>query len=873
MVAQPRKRSTHFISPLLVLALLLMAGSAAAQQFVTINVPDATSTIVLGINNSGQMVGSYTDSSNVTHGFSLIAGTFTTIDYPGATSTEAALINNVGQIVGSYTDSKGIGHGFLLFNGKFTSITDPAYACCATFLSAITDTGVIVGSGIDANGNFHGFELSNGTFTTLDFPGANFTQLLDIPFNNSTIVGVYNNDYPNGMAQGLTYANGQFGTFDVTGATGTVLNGISDGGQVLGNYSTSDAAHAFVTTCTTQSSGLVCSQNLTIVDFPGATLTEPSDINDNGQVVGAYVDANDVTHGYLMTAGPFAYVANAGSNTVSVIDISTGLVANTITVGTAPSGVAISPNGQQVYVTNEDGDSVSVINTATETVVATIAVGSLPLAVAFTPDGTQAYVVNEESNTVSVISTSSQTVVNTVQVGNTPFGVAMALTSNGTFAYVTNASSGTVSVIAVGASPTVVDTIQVGAAPFGIAVSANSSLAYVANGGSNTISVISIASNTVTATVPVGEGQEPFAVAFTPDSNFAYVANMESSTVSVIATASNKVVATITGFTDPADVAVTTDGSAAYVTNLGTTNVSVIATATNTITGTITVGTGPIGIAIAAAPPTELQITQPLSPTQPNQFNFGTHDQIVTYPPGTNFSGINMTTVAVQMTQATFRQRVINTAFANASCIVYGGTGGNCVDYQVTCSNTSGSPVACPSEPQPTIAVQTDFSTSQGITNPGYLTTPIGENDWTNIFTGFSDPTMRGKTKGFSEFVAVSLGSTNSQGPANFTFLTPKTESFKPNEDVLVAFELTSAANGSPITDGEASIVVEQIANAQGQPVSVIVFSETNAFKQTDKPGIYADHVSTAGYADGLYTVTIYGNAFSTFQHQFRIVQ
>ena len=67
--------------------------------------------------------------------------------------------------------------------------------------------------------------------------------------------------------------------------------------------------------------------------------------------------------------------------------------------------------------------------------------------------------------------------------------------------------------------------------------------AYVANASSDTASVIDTATNTVTATVPVGDG--PVGVAVTPDGARAYVTNVASGTVSVIATADNSVVTTV----------------------------------------------------------------------------------------------------------------------------------------------------------------------------------------------------------------------------------------------------------------------------------------------------------------------------------------
>lgn len=80
----------------------------------------------------------------------------------------------------------------------------------------------------------------------------------------------------------------------------------------------------------------------------------------------------------------YAYVANGGSGTVSVIDISTNKVVKTVSLGAkaSPFGVAVTPNHGYAYVT--DSNSVSVINTSTNTVVKTISVGSSPAGVAIT---------------------------------------------------------------------------------------------------------------------------------------------------------------------------------------------------------------------------------------------------------------------------------------------------------------------------------------------------------------------------------------------------------------------------------------------------------------------------------------------------------
>ena len=82
--------------------------------------------------------------------------------------------------------------------------------------------------------------------------------------------------------------------------------------------------------------------------------------------------------GSIQTLAQNAYVTNDGSGDVSVIDTATNTVTATITVGTAPFAVAVSPDGGTVYVANIDSDNVSAIATATNKVIATITVGSSP---------------------------------------------------------------------------------------------------------------------------------------------------------------------------------------------------------------------------------------------------------------------------------------------------------------------------------------------------------------------------------------------------------------------------------------------------------------------------------------------------------------
>ena len=133
--------------------------------------------------------------------------------------------------------------------------------------------------------------------------------------------------------------------------------------------------------------------------------------------------------------GPSAHVSNVNNNrsdnvnnnrSDSVSDARTRLSEPTATPSPTPPPPSQTADA---YVTNAGSDTVSVIDTATNTVTATIPVGSTPVRAAVTPDGTRAYVTNAGSDTVSVIDTATNTVTTTIPVGNVPVGVAIAPTT------------------------------------------------------------------------------------------------------------------------------------------------------------------------------------------------------------------------------------------------------------------------------------------------------------------------------------------------------------------------------------------------------------------------------------------------------------
>jgi probable HAF family extracellular repeat protein len=151
-----------------------------------------------GINDAGQIVGSYiywnqTDAEAY-HGFLYSAGNFTTIDAPGADpfygDTIARGINNFGQIVGTFDDGNNWGspqHGFLFdTDGRYTTIDPPGSSYTRVF--GINNAGQILGSFIQSQ--WHGFLYIGGSITLIDVPGALSTSAFAIN-DAGQIVGQY----------------------------------------------------------------------------------------------------------------------------------------------------------------------------------------------------------------------------------------------------------------------------------------------------------------------------------------------------------------------------------------------------------------------------------------------------------------------------------------------------------------------------------------------------------------------------------------------------------------------------------------------------------------------------------------------------------
>ena len=138
------------------------------------------------------------------------------------------------------------------------------------------------------------------------------------------------------------------------------------------------------------------------------------------------------------------FILNQGSGTVSVIDsqqdqIDTnpnlangqaGIPAGQIPVGHGPVWAAIYGTGAILAVANSGSNTLTLINISEDVygndspnfgkIIATVPVGNNPSSVSILQDGTRAYVANRGDGTVSVVSLISNTVTKTIPLPQEP---------------------------------------------------------------------------------------------------------------------------------------------------------------------------------------------------------------------------------------------------------------------------------------------------------------------------------------------------------------------------------------------------------------------------------------------------------------------
>lgn len=121
-----------------------------------------------------------------------------------------------------------------------------------------------------------------------------------------------------------------------------------------------------------------------------------------------------------------AWVSNEKDNSLSLIDMQTLQVTDTLKVGQRPRGLLLSHDNKLLYICASDSDRVQVMDVATRKIIKELPSGKDPEQFALHPNNRWLYVSNEDDALVTVIDTETAKVLGQINVGVEPEGMAVS---------------------------------------------------------------------------------------------------------------------------------------------------------------------------------------------------------------------------------------------------------------------------------------------------------------------------------------------------------------------------------------------------------------------------------------------------------------
>jgi len=255
--------------------------------------------------------------------------------------------------------------------------------------------------------------------------------------------------------------------------------------------------------------------------------------------------------------GHRAFVANAGSNTLSVLDLDTRRPLASVSTTPNPTSALIAPDGRTLLVTHPDAGTIALYAAGAPqtsdpalTLRATFAGCPGATSPVILPDSSRAFIACPDSNQVLALqlsaapnswsarqdsSLTTDHALALLDVGKNPTN--LTLKPDGGEVFVSNFDSGSVSEIDT-QNNQVGNTFPIGNRPTTAIISADNSALYVANSGADSLSLYSIDDGKLLSSLHTGSS--PTALAFSSDKEqrLLLAADSRSGDVAVIRTTS-----------------------------------------------------------------------------------------------------------------------------------------------------------------------------------------------------------------------------------------------------------------------------------------------------------------------------------------------
>jgi hypothetical protein len=307
-------------SPVATAIYTLNLPAPPAPIYLSFSVPHSAATYPLNINEDLEITGYYLDASGNSHGFvRSFDGRITVFDVPGSLQTRPVSINGDGEITGYYLipgPYDQVAKGFIRNrNGKITTFGTVA-ATSQDFEAqpiAMTRNGEVVGNFPSVGLGSEAF-LRSATGAVKSFSineGASYSTFLTAVNEHGDVVGYGGSDFLN-SAHGFFYnGNGplpsfsSFDAIDYPGATGSFPTGINNKGEIAGCYDINDVYYDFVrdragTFTTVSAPGTVPSCLAKSLD-PSVYSILPAavSLNDRGTIIGEVINAAKTPIGFV----------------------------------------------------------------------------------------------------------------------------------------------------------------------------------------------------------------------------------------------------------------------------------------------------------------------------------------------------------------------------------------------------------------------------------------------------------------------------------------------------------------------------------------------------------------------------------------------
>lgn len=303
------------------MAFLVVLPAHAGFTFLTVDYPGVDNsaggyTQLFGINSDGSAVGAAqinSSSPTIPFRYDIKYHLFTPLpNYSsGATSyTFANGINNVGTIVGGESENNGTTEfAYILKQGTFELLSRPG-SVNFTEARGINVHGLVSGYALnDSDGTYSGFiydPVSNAwtnvlpSMITLAQGLNSHDELVGNVYENAGIVCAACQAGPYGF---IRRPSGAVAIFTVNGAT-TDARGITDSGTITGFVWLDNGSYSvgFVLQAPTGTGYQTLSVPAKdLVRVPGANLTFPEGISNDGTLAGSWTDTSGVSHGFIAT--------------------------------------------------------------------------------------------------------------------------------------------------------------------------------------------------------------------------------------------------------------------------------------------------------------------------------------------------------------------------------------------------------------------------------------------------------------------------------------------------------------------------------------------------------------------------------------------